>query len=415
MAFIYRMNRFKIIAFTHSGIGLDGLSAFYWEKDGILLKAAALKKELQLTEIMYLSTCNRIEFLVATDNDNELDLLGFLTAFNPDFTEEEIESYSTQAKVWTGINAVNHLIEVASSLDSMVLGEREIISQVRDAFDFSFKNGLCGDLIRINIKQTIATAKRIYTETDIAKKPVSVVSLAFQSLIAKITDKNAGIVVVGSGRTNTNLIDFLQAFGFKNFSIFNRTFEHAEKLAAEIGGKAYSLKDLSNFKSGFDIMLCCTGSGDHIITEEIYSSILNKDRSKKFIVDLSIPGDLHPDLPLKFDIDHISLEFLKGESEANLQERRKELITVRQIIYDSLEEFKHLFRLRQMEIKMRSIPERVREIREKATKEVFSRELEELDDQSRETLEKILNYMEKKYVSVPMIMAKQFAEEEGES
>ena len=307
------------------------------------------------------------------------------------------------------------MLKLTSGLDSMVLGEREIITQVREAFDFAFANNLAGDSIRLAIQQTITTAKQIYTETDISKKQVSVVSLAFQTLVSRIEDRTCRILVVGSGRTNTNFCDFLQSFGFQNFTVFNRTLENAEKLAATLEGEAYSLNELKNYKKGFDILVTCTGSGEHIIDEATYQSLLNGEEDLKYVVDLSVPSDLNPTLADAYSVDHISVSYLKEVSEFNLQERRKELIKVRQIIYDSLEEFKKIFRVRQMTVRLREIPEHVKEIRKRATSEVFQKELDEFDDKSKETLDMILDYMEKKYISVPMIMAKQFAENDPQN
>lgn len=409
------MKRFQVIAFTHNGVGVDQLSTFHWEQEKVLENASQLKAALDLSEIMYLSTCNRIEFIMVSKNEEPIDLSFFLRLFNPEFSETELADYRAQGRHWNGINAVNHLIEVASSLDSMVLGEREIITQVREAFDFAFANRLAGDSIRLAIQQTIMTAKKIYTETNISKKPVSVVSLAFQALVAKIEDRTARIVVVGSGRTNTNFCDFLQNFGFQNFVVFNRTLENAKKLANTLEGEAYALTELNNYQKGFDILVTCTGSGEHLIQEDSYQALLAGENDLKYVVDLSVPSDLDPTLTDLYNIDHISVSRLKQISESNLQERRKELIKVRQIIYDSLEEFKKVFRVRQMTVRLHEIPERVKQIRQKATSEVFQKELGVLDDESKETLEKILDYMEKKYISVPMIMAKQFAENEPQN
>ena len=107
-----------------------------------------------------------------------------------------------------------------------------------------------------------------------------------------------------------------------------------------------------------------------------------------------------------FSVNYISVETLKKTSEKNLLERRKELLKVRQIIFEALEEFKFTFEMRQIELKMRDIPNHVKKIRKTAVDEVFARDMDELDDKSKVVLNKILNYMEKKYVSVPMIMAK---------
>lgn len=399
--------RFNIIAFTHAGVGLKELANFHLEDSEITNKMQQLKASLGLSEIMYLSTCNRVEFIFVRENPvDEHFVKQFISTFNPQLKSEKIQTLSKKARFWNGINAVNHLIEVASSLDSMVLGEREIITQVRNAYDFAKEYDLSGDIIRVVIRQTIETAKKVYTETSIAEKSVSVVSLAYQQLAEQKIPLDARILIIGSGSTNQNMCRFLTKSGYSNFTVFNRTLENAKKLAETVNGKAYRLSELPNFNEGFDIIITCTGSGKAVLTEAIYRQILS-DKKKKYIVDLAIPPDVEETIVDAYKVHYISVDSLKTISEQNLMDRKRELLKVRQIIFDSLEDFKEIFEMRQMEIKMRSIPDKVKEIRSKAVNEVFSREMDELDENSKEILEKILNYMEKKYVSVPMLMAKE--------
>jgi len=402
--------RFNVIAFTHSGLGLDEIGKFHIETESVVKRMNKIKSEMNISEIMYLSTCNRVEFIFVADDEVNSEFIAlFLKSFNSDWDQHIIHQFVNQVKNWNGINAVNHLIEVASSVDSMVIGEREIITQVRSAYDFSKENKLSGDVIRVVIRQTIETAKKVYTNTSIAAKPVSVVSLAYHNLIEKNVDLNARILVIGSGVTNTNMCRFLKEQGYKNFTIFNRTLANAEVLARFTGGVAKSLSDLTNYKSGFDLLVTCTGSTASIIDASLYKKLIGKENKKKIIIDLAMPSDVDPRVTEKFDVDHISIEFLKTIADINLKERRKELIKVRQIIYDAVEEFKEIFKMRQVELKMRSIPERVKEIRSTAVNQIFSKEMSKLDANSKEVLEKILDYMEKKYVSVPMLIAKEMA------
>lgn len=402
------MIRFNVIAFTHSGIGLDAIGKFHVEQSEIVSRMQKIRHEMNLEEIMYLSTCNRVEFIFVAKEEVDADFLAlFLKAFQSEWDHAQIQYFLEKAKCWNGINAVNHLIEVASSVDSMVIGEREIITQVRNAYEFSKEHQLSGDLIRVVIRQTIETAKKVYTETSIATKPVSVVSLAYHALNEKNLELNARIVVVGAGVTNTNMCRFLKKHGFQKFTIYNRSLEKAETLARFTGGIAKPLSELQNHTDGFDVLVCCTGSTDPVINTSIYHQLLQGEQDKKIVIDLAIPCDLEISILKNHPVDHVSVEYLKTVADSNLKARKQELIKVRQIIYEKVEEFKEIFKMRQVELKMRSIPERVKEIRATAVNQVFSKELSQLDSDSKIVLEKILDYMEKKYVSVPMLMAKE--------
>jgi glutamyl-tRNA reductase len=403
-----RMESFGIIAFTHAGIGLDSLSHFHVEQESVAAKMHELKVLLDLEEIMYLSTCNRVEFIMVSEGEfDSAWVIKLVRFFQADWDKARCQMVAKKAKHWQGINAMNHLIEVACSLDSMVLGEREIITQVRNAHEFSRSNQLSGDTIRIAIKHTIETAKKVYTETFIAQKSVSVVALAYKQFAAQNISKDAKILVVGAGVTNQNLCRFLGENGYKNLTVFNRTFDKAKILAEKYGGVAHPLNELAEYTEGFDVLVSCTGANKAIVTAEIFTKLNLGDTHKKCVIDLAVPQDVDENAVEAFDMNYISVQSLQNIASEHLQTRRKELLKVRQIIFNALEEFKHLFEMRKVELKIRHIPIKVKEIRSTAMNEVFSKEIDQLDANSRETLDKILDYMEKKYVSVPMLMAKE--------
>jgi glutamyl-tRNA reductase len=232
------------------------------------------------------------------------------------------------------------------------------------------------------------------------------VSLAYQELMKHKLPKNPKILVIGAGVTNQNLCKFLKKDGLMNWVVFNRTYENAVLFTDNLGGTPMRLDELQNYTGGFDVILTCTGAARPVLTPNIYQTIL-RDSKTKVIVDLAIPADVDATICKAYPVQYISVETLKEISDKNLLLRRQELLKVRQLIFSALEDFKAIFEMRQVEIKMQSIPNHVKAIRQKAMEEIFHKDVEEMDEKSKEILHKILNYMEKKYVSVPMIMAKE--------
>ncbi|MBI1836972.1 MAG: glutamyl-tRNA reductase [Flavobacteriia bacterium] len=402
------LNNFHIIAFTHRNLDVSEIGKLHIEEAKQQDRLTLLKDFLRLDELMFLSTCNRVEFQFCTSENTNFDfLLRFFTTLYPDFDSTTVHLFAENAAVFNGIEAVEHILCVASSIDSMVVGEREIITQVRNSFESSKKMGLTGDFIRIVLRQTIETAKKVYTETSIATKPVSVVSLAYHRLKDMNVPLTARIVIIGAGTTNTNMARFLRKHGFKNFVVFNRTTSKAESLANDLKGTGLPLNELSQYKGGFDVIITCTGSDTHIITPAIYSNLLQGDLDRKIVIDIALPQDLHPEVVENHNVTHISVDVLQKISNQNLKERSKEIQHVEEIIAEAVFEFKHIEKIRSVELAMRDVPQKVKEIRETAINEVFKNELELLDENSREVLDKIIGYMEKKYMSVPMIMAKE--------
>jgi glutamyl-tRNA reductase len=400
------LNKFNIIAFTHKTTDINDIGKMHIDENSLKARLESLKQVLALEELLYLSTCNRVEFLVSVDEKIDSAFLKkFFSAFDTNWKTADINWAIENAQVFEGDDALRHLFNVASSIDSLVVGEREIITQVRNAYDKCNEIGITGDLIRIAVKKTIEVAKDVYTHTNIAKNPVSVVSLAYRKLRALNVKQDARFLIIGSGVTNTTMAKYLKKHKFANFTVFNRTLNNAEKLAVELNGKAFPLAELENYKEGFDIILTCTGSAESIITPAIYKSLVGNDKAKKVVIDLAIPNDLDAEILNNYDVNLIAVNNLQEVAKENLLAREQEMDACKIIIDANIEDFKQILKTRKVELAMSEVPKKVKEIRETAN-EVFAKELKNLDAESKEVLDKILAYMEKKYISVPMKMAK---------
>ena len=212
------------IAFTHRNLEVSKIGALHIEQDSVQPRFQSLKERLHIDEIMFLSTCNRVEYFLVTNETVSPEFLhDFFSALYPEFEEEKVNFFASKAIVYAKMESVNHALRVAASIDSLVIGEREIITQVRQAYEQSRDMGLSGDTLRILFRHTIETAKRVYTETKISLKPVSVVSIAYQRLVGMDAPKDARVLAIGAGVTNTAMLRFLKKHGMSNFVIFNRT------------------------------------------------------------------------------------------------------------------------------------------------------------------------------------------------
>lgn len=404
------MQSIHIIALTHRTTDVKEIGRYHLsdERRGDVLRR--VKSECRLDELMYLSTCNRVEFLLVTDAVVDKEFVSrFFRSFSSD--PETVAHAMNGHEVFSNENALNHIFSVASSLDSLVVGEREIITQVRGAYEESRGLGITGDTLRLLVKKTIETAKTVYTHTDIARNPVSVVSLAYRKLRALNVPLNARFIFVGAGITNTAMARYLKKHGYSDFAVFNRTLANAELLAAELGGTAFPLYTLDQYRAGFDVIVTCTGAEETIITPVIYRALTNGDQSRKVVIDLAVPNDLDPEVLEQWDVNLIAVNNLQDVAKENLKEREGQLEACNRIIADRITEFRNEHRQRQVELAMSAVPQKVKEIRE-TVNDVFAKEIGQMDDASKAALEKILGYVEKKYISVPMKMAREILEEE---
>ena len=407
------MNSFKIISITHKLVSLDLIGKLHLDEIHQHDYLGAAKVMLGLKELMFLSTCNRVEFLVVTENEISDSVLNDLySSINSRITEKELAQLIEGTLVYDNEKALTHLFEVSASLDSLVVGEREIITQVRKAYDFCNVLGLTGDVIRLAIKQTIETAKQVFTETDIAKNPVSIVSLAYRQLRNLGIKNNARVLFIGAGETNISMAQYLKKHQYANFTVFNRSIENAKKLADQLNGNAFELTELNNYNLGFDVIISCTSSQLPIVSTDIYKSLLQNENSRKVIIVLAIPSDIEKSIISENDINYIDIESLKKQAEENVLKRESEIGSCRIIIQNKVEEFKLLFQERKIELAFGEIPKQIKQIKELAINEVFAKEINSLDENGKIVLEKLLTYMEKKYNALAIKTAKRVILEE---
>ena len=406
--FAVQLDSFKIIAFTHKNLPFDLIGKLHLNQDEQSTVLGAVKLNFGFDEFLFLSTCNRVELFISAQQEiNPVFIKELILFLNSRLNNVEATTLSENAEVYVSDEAVEHILKVASSLDSLVVGEREIITQVRKAYDFCNLLGLTGDFIRLLTKQTIETAKDIYTNTDIAKNPVSIASLAYRQLRDLGIKNDARILFVGSGETNTILASYLQKHKFANFTVFNRSLENGKKLADTLNGKAFELKALTNFKDGFDVLIVCTSSSDVLITPEIFAQLNGNETSKKVIIDLAIPANVEESVAKNKYVNYIDINSLKAQAEANLQLRKNEIDKCEQIIKNKTEQFKWLHKERRIELAFGEVPRQVKAIKDLALNEVFAKEINLLDSNSKEVLEKVLSYVEKKYNAVAIKTAKE--------
>lgn len=402
------MKYLKVIAFTHKQIDLQELGKFVICNETLESRLEKIRSQFNIAEIFYVGTCNRVEFVfTASQSLSDNFVRDFLTSLNFCVPQNQLDQFLKQVLVYEDMEALNHLLRMSCSLESLVVGEKEILAQVRKAYEICREAGFTGDYLRLVMSRVVKTAKEVYTQTHISRKPISVVSLAYRKLRELKMWSNARILIIGAGDTTKSISKYLQKHKFSNFAVFNRTLEKAQELAKDLNGESYSIEDLKNYKKGFDVIITCTGATEPIITNEIYQSLLNGESDKKVIVDLAIPNDTCAEVLQNNLVHFIEIRSLQEIANQNMQERYEELVHAERIIEQNIEEFKPILKQRRVELAMREVPAKIKEIRKVALDSVFANEINGLDENSREVLEKVINYMEKKYISVPMVMAKE--------
>ncbi len=402
------VNEIRVIAISHKNFPLETIGKFHIAPEQRERILSEIKISTGIDEIMYLSTCNRVEFIFTLPH---FVCPGFTNSFlkklNTGLSEEELNSISIQAERFNREEAVEHILKVCSSLESIVIGEREIITQMRNAFEEAQKHKLSGDKIRMAISQCIKTAKEIFSNTDLARKPVSAVSLAWQEFRNFGHNKDARILLIGAGQIIRNFLKFLSENGYHNFTIVNRTEANAQALVNAFGGKTFPLDKLGEFSGGFDALITCTASDHAVVTSAVYSPLLQGDTTRKQVIDLSLPADIDADILQNFNVSYVGMKTIQEMASVNILFREQALAECLPYIINGVADFEKSLQERRIEQAMQSIPQAIKEIKSTALGSVFAKDLENLDEEARDLLNKIVSYMEKKYISVPMKMARE--------
>lgn len=404
----YMLNEYKILTVTHKHVRLEKIGDFlipHSNEEILQAKLDELKDKFNLEELLYVATCNRVIYLYKSAKELNLPFLqAFFQTVNPTLSSDYIQRIIT---TYEGKAAINHIYEVAASIDSLVVGEREILRQIREGFYKCEKWGLIGDGIRLLMKHLVEASKEVYAQTRIGEKQISVVSLAIKKLLESNISKDANILLVGAGQTNLLVSKFLVKYEFKNVTVFNRSIEKAAKLAERLDGSAFLLENLPDYKGGFDCMIVCTGATEAIIKQPLYQEIIGEDTSEKLIVDLSIPNNVTKKVVDSFNINYIEIEDLKQLAAQNLSFRKQEVGKAKILLRQQISEFQKVFQQRQITKALQSVPSEIKAIKKRALNEVFKKDLDGLDDSTKALVEKMMTYMEKKCISVPMKAAKE--------
>jgi len=400
------LQHFKVLSVTHKRVNLKRLTHFV-VGDPLPENLQQLKDQFELPELLYLATCNRVLFFFVSQKALDLPFVRtFFQQINPAMGEEELEELKESVLMLEGQDAISHLYEVAASMDSLVVGEREILRQLREAFERCRDWGLTGPWIQLAFQQAQLGAKEIYSKTRIGEKPVSVVSLAMQQMMRQPLDKDSRILLVGAGQTNSLVGKFLLKYGFQNVKVFNRTLTRARQLAASVGGEGFSLKELSDYAEGFDCMIVCTGSRKAVITPQLYASLVKGDTHRKVLIDLSVPHNISSEVVEQFSVHYTEIEGLRHLAKENLAFREQEVEVARKQLERLLAGFPAILQQRRMEIAMREVPEQIKSVRQKAISEVFRKEMDGLDPSTQELIDRMMQYMEKKCIGIPMRVAR---------
>lgn len=297
------------------------------------------KQQTAVEGSVILTTCNRTE-IYATARDIEAGmpvLLQFMEEFSG-LTPEELQNYLYQP---TCYDAMLHLFRVASGLDSMILGESQIISQVRDAYQKAVESHAADSVLNTLFQKAIHVGKLVRTETSIDRHPVSVSNAAVdlaQRLLGSLTDKT--VLVIGAGEMSELTTRCLMSSGVQSVIVSNRSYARAEEMAGQLGGRAVRFDRLPDELLEADIVISCTAASHYVLRRDNCCDILTARRGRPIVmIDIAVPRDIDPGLQEIAGVFIYDIDDLQNVVDHNFRERQKAAVEADKIIKHELIKF----------------------------------------------------------------------------
>ncbi|WP_052256182.1 glutamyl-tRNA reductase [Salinicoccus sp. YB14-2] len=298
-----------------------------------------LRTEKSILEAVLLSTCNRTEVYIVSDQVHTGKY--YAQSFLADWFDVDLETIKKIIDVKVGEEAIEHLFYVTAGLDSMVLGETQILGQIRDAFFKAQNEQTTGTIFNKLFKEAITVAKKGHNDTDISKNAIST-SYAAVQLVNKIFEKNreTKAIVIGAGEMSEQSVLNLTSNGMKDVTIVNRSIENAKQLADKFGCSYEQMDKLEDCLMDTDLVISSTSSRNYVITEEMLQSVQAKRANRPLIlIDIAMPRDIEPNTTQYDNVYMYNVDDLQGLIDSNLATRQQEAKKVEAMIMKAQDDF----------------------------------------------------------------------------
>ncbi len=363
-----------------------------------------------IKETVIISTCNRVEiYLTVNDVGKAFESV---KDFFVGFFDIRKESLANALYLHDDMQAVRHIFRVASSLDSMVVGEPQILGQLKEAFEFALERKTTGVLLNRLLKKSISVAKRVRTETKIAENAVSI-SFAAVELAKKIFTDLAGktFMLLGAGEMAELAAKHMMNNGVKDIVIANRTYETGCNLAKEFNGRAIRFDDYLNELVHADILICSTGAQKYVLMKNQMQQVMKERKNRPvFVIDISVPRNIDPEVN---DLDNVYLydvDDLQGVVDTNILERQKEAKKAEDIIEEEIETFKKWLSSLDSVPTVIALREKAETIRKEELEKLMNR-LSEIGEKDKKAIEGMASSIVNKLIHPPTVALREDSED----
>ena len=396
------------LSLNYKKTGVEEREQVTFQDDEVVEALHKLREQKSILEAALLSTCNRTELYVVSDQEHTGAY--YSRKFLADWFDVEYEKIKDMTDMKVADEAISHLFNVTAGLDSMVLGETQILGQIRDAFLTAQEEHTTGTIFNKLFKEAITVAKRGHNETDISKNAVSI-SYAAVELAKRIfaNVKKSRVLVIGAGEMAEESLLNLTSNGIEDVVVLNRSLEKAEDLAARFNGRAENLHALESELKKADIVISSTSSPDYVIKKNMIDNV-NKTRggSPLILIDIAMPRDIDPAIDTSDNIYMYNVDDLQGLVDSNLASREQEAEKIKAMIDGTTAEFEEWLRVQGVVPVIQAMRTNALKIHDE-TFDSLERKLPDMSERERTVISKHMKSIINQMLRDPIIFTKEIA------
>ncbi len=388
----------KILGLNHRTAPIEVREKFSIGKEALRRGLENLDDYDGLNEAVILSTCNRSEIYAVTADGCAASLHQFLNDLIGDVIDEKfLYEYSDDA-------CTKHLFEVTAGLDSLILGEGQILSQVKEAYRIAKAAQATSTILNTLFNRAIASGKRVRTETKIAYNSVSVSSAAVdlaEKKLGGLAGKSA--LIFGAGKMAQLTAQHFLSHGLKKIFVANHHLSRAEEMAAKIGGQAVAWEEALTSAAHVDIIITSTGAPHYVIKPWQTQQLMTRREGRGiFFIDIAVPRDVDPEVGKIKGVTLYNIDDLESAVEKNLQARQREAELAKKIIAEDAAAVTERFKYLNFQPLMANLSERAEKIRQREVRKILSK-MPDLTDEERKILEQMTRRIVRKLLRMPMM------------
>ena len=333
-----------VVGLNHKSAPIDVREKLAFDPEQVLRALRELKHRFGEAEFVLLSTCNRVELYCASKRIGGVDG-ETLAKFLSEFHRVRWEDFQEFLYIYEEEECVRHLLTVASSLDSLVVGEAQIIGQVKESYRLACAAKSTGKVLNRLFHCAFTTSKKVHTITSIAHGRVSVAGVAVELAMQLFADiSSAKVVVIGAGEMGELLVQHLQQIGSKNITIVNRSYDRGLNLAKQYGVKAQKWEELEEQLTVADIVIASASVQDYLFKKEPLKKIIDSRRKGRLLViDIAVPRNFEPSVNEIEDVYLYSVDDLSEVVEQNRKAREEDIVRSMEIVYENVTDFMNWF------------------------------------------------------------------------